>query len=348
MVRVVYRYGHRPGRDKRITTHVALVARAFGADGIIIDTPDRKLEDGIKDVVERFGGDFFVETGVGWKEYFKKWKGKIVHLTMYGENVMDCIQDIKGEKDLLIVVGSEKVPGEFYQIADYNVAIGSQPHSEVAALAVFLHLLTEGRWSEKKFDGVMEVVPSRRGKRIRYNYEGILRREGCSPAVIEHSRKVAALAMEIARKIKENNIKVDMDAVYAGAMLHDVGRAKTHGIMHIVEGVEIAKKYGVSSKVLNIIKHHGGAGIDKEEAKKLGLPPEDYTPATIEEMIVAHADNLTGYRYRKFRTAYIQFMAKAGKRAADKLKRLHERLSEMAGEDIDRIVEKMKHKSMVK
>jgi len=348
MVRIVYRYGHRLGRDKRITTHVALVARAFGADGILVDTPDKKLEENVRDVVWRFGGDFFIETGISWREYFKKWKGKIVHLTMYGENVMECIDEIKKVDDLLIVVGSEKVPGEFYELADYNVAIGNQPHSEVAALAIFLHLLTEGKWSEKKFDGVMEVIPSRRGKKVRYNYEEILRREGCDKSVIEHSRKVAALAMEIARRIKERGVKVDMDAVYAGAMLHDVGRARTHGIMHIVEGVRIAKKYGLPSRILNIIKHHGGAGIDEEEAKKLGLPPGDYSPVTIEEMIVAHADNLTGYNYRKFRTVYAKFLKKAGREAANKLRMLHEKLSEMAGEDIDRIVEELKSRRLVK
>ncbi|MCC6052717.1 MAG: tRNA (cytidine(56)-2'-O)-methyltransferase, partial [Desulfurococcaceae archaeon] len=32
----VLRYGHRPERDKRVTTHVALVARAFGASGFIL------------------------------------------------------------------------------------------------------------------------------------------------------------------------------------------------------------------------------------------------------------------------------------------------------------------------
>jgi len=342
MVRIVYRYGHRIGRDKRITTHVALVARAFGADGIVVDTLDKKLEEGVKDVVERFGGNFFIKTGLEWKKYFRKWEGKMVHLTMYGENVMDCIDEIKKWDDILIVVGSEKVPGEFYQLADYNVAIGNQPHSEVSALAIFLHLLTEGEWMRKKFNGVMEVIPTARGKRVKYNYEEILRREGCSPSVINHCRKVADLAMEIARRIKERGIEVDMEAVYAGAMLHDLGRARTHGIMHIVEGVEMAKKYGVSSKVLNIIRNHGGAGIDEEESKKLGLPPGDYTPRSIEEMIVAHADNLTGYDYREFRRAYEKFRKKAGEKAAVKLKELHKRLSEMAGTDIDEIVKEMK------
>ncbi len=342
MVVVVFRYGHRIARDKRITTHVALVARAFGADGVIIDTKDEGVEQSVKKVVEKFGGNFFIESGIEWKKYIKKWNGKIVHLTMYGERVDKVIDEIKECKDLLVIVGAEKVPPEFYEIADYNVAIGNQPHSEVAALAIFMHFLTDGKWIEKEFDGIVKIVPSKKGKNVKYNYEKILQLEGCSKAVIEHCKRVKKLAMEIAKRIAENGIKIDFDAVEAGAMLHDVGRAKTHGIMHIVEGANIAAKYGFSKKILDIIKHHGGAGIDKEEAKKLGLPPDDYTPRSIEEMIVAHADNLTGYRYRKFEDALREFKRKAGEKAAKKLIELHEKLSRMAGIDINEIVERIK------
>ncbi len=341
MVVIVYRYGHRIARDKRITTHVALVARAFGADGIVIDTKDEGIEESIKKVVEKFGNDFFIKTGTPWKKYFDEWNGKIVHLTMYGERVDKVIGEIKKHDKILVVVGSEKVPGEFYEIADYNVAIGNQPHSEVAALAIFLHFLTEGKWIEKKFDGIMMIEPCRKGKKIRYNYEKILKVEGCSEAVIKHCKMVYKLASKIAEKIVENGIDVDFEAVEGGAMLHDVGRSKTHGIMHIIEGVKIARKYGMPKKIIDIIEHHAGAGIDGEEAKKLGLPPRDYSPRTIEEMIVAHADNLTNTRYRKFKEAYEELKAKAGEKAAEKLKRLHEKLSSMAGIDIDKIVEEL-------
>ena len=44
--------------------------------------------------------------------------------------------------------------------------------------------------------------------------------------------------------------------------------------------------------MLNIIERHIGAGITKEEAKSLGLPERSYMPQTLEEKIVAHADNL--------------------------------------------------------
>jgi len=41
----ILRIGHRISRDKRITTHVALVARAFGAEKIYIDQKDTKIEE---------------------------------------------------------------------------------------------------------------------------------------------------------------------------------------------------------------------------------------------------------------------------------------------------------------
>ena len=74
--------------------------------------------------------------------------------------------------------------------------------------------------------------------------------------------------------------------------MHDIGRSKTHGINHAVEGVKIAKKYGYDEDVLNIIERHIGAGITENEAADLGLPVKSYLPETLEEKIVAHADNL--------------------------------------------------------
>jgi len=339
---VVYRYGHRIARDKRVTTHVALTARAFGADGIIIDSKDEKIEEGIKKVNERFGGNFFIKSGIKWRDFLNKWDGKIVHLTMYGERIDKVIDEIRKEEKLLVIVGSEKVPGEFYKIADYNVAVGNQPHSEVAALAVFLHFLNNGEWLDKKFDGIMEIVPCKRGKKIKYNYIKMLKKAGCSDAVINHCIKVKNLAMEIGKAIKKNGYNVSLEDIEAGAMLHDIGRGKTHGIMHIIEGVKIAQQFGLPKRIINIIEHHGGAGIDENEATKLGLPKKDYIPKTIEEKIVAHADNLVGNDYRSVKETARIWKRKIGDKAVKKLLKLHNELSKMAGIDIDEIVERLK------
>ncbi|HEC82055.1 MAG TPA: tRNA (cytidine(56)-2'-O)-methyltransferase [Thermoplasmatales archaeon] len=160
----VLRLGHRIDRDKRVTTHVALVARAFGADKIFVDKKDSKLEETIRAVCDRFGGDFDIETGVNWRQLLKSWEDVKVHLTMYGEPFERIIKKIKG--DVLVVVGAEKVPAEVYELVDFNIAVGNQPHSEVAALALFLDRYTKGEWQKKRFKGRMEIMPSKKGKKV--------------------------------------------------------------------------------------------------------------------------------------------------------------------------------------
>lgn len=169
----VLRYGHRPNRDKRITTHVLLVARAFGANGFILgDVVDEVIQRTYEKVVSAWGGHLHFEMGVNSEKYCIEWKksgGLIVHLTMYGLPVDDVIEEIrKSSADLLIVVGAMKVPRFFYEVADYNVAIGNQPHSEVAALAIFLDRLYQGKELYLKFDNAkIEIVPSPRGKVVK-------------------------------------------------------------------------------------------------------------------------------------------------------------------------------------
>ena len=116
----------------------------------------------------------------------------------------------------------------------------------------------------------------------------LLEKENTPPNVISHCEAVYRKAMKIAA----NFDNVDESLIKKGALLHDIGRSKTHDITHAVEGVKIAEKYGYSEDVLKIIERHIGAGITKEEASNLGLPEKSYIPETLEEKIVAHADNL--------------------------------------------------------
>lgn len=116
----------------------------------------------------------------------------------------------------------------------------------------------------------------------------LLKKENTPENVIDHCRAVCAKAMKIASNFDD----ADCDLIRKGALLHDIGRSKTHGIRHAIVGAEIARKYGYEEDVLNIIERHIGAGITKEEAKSLGLPERSYMPQTLEEKIVAHADNL--------------------------------------------------------
>ena len=120
----------------------------------------------------------------------------------------------------------------------------------------------------------------------------LLEETGCAPNVIEHCKEVASLAVEIANKAKAAGRNVNPELVEVGALLHDFGRCRTHKIAHAVEGYRLARTRGIEPEISEIIKRHIGAGISKEEARKLGLPEDDYFPRSLEEKIVAHADNL--------------------------------------------------------
>jgi tRNA (cytidine56-2'-O)-methyltransferase len=168
---VVLRLGHRLGRDDRISTHCGLVARAMGASSIIYSGDhDDKMVVGINEVAARFGGKFEVGYNAGWRHVindFKRRKFCIVHLTAYGMPIQKKITKIKRKKNVLVIVGSEKVPGEVYQISDFNVAVTNQPHSEVAALAIFLHEYLGKKALQQKFKKAkVAIVPQEKGKKI--------------------------------------------------------------------------------------------------------------------------------------------------------------------------------------
>ena len=164
----ILRIGHRPERDQRVTTHVALTGRALGAAGMYLAASDKGVVQSVLDVAERWGGQFFCEDNIKWRTCIKDWKaagGKVVHLTMYGINLPDIIQEIRPCEKLLVVVGAEKVPGEMYGLADYNVAVTGQPHSEIASLALFLDRYHEGKEFGHDFCGAkIRIIPSRAGK----------------------------------------------------------------------------------------------------------------------------------------------------------------------------------------
>ncbi len=168
----VLRLGHRPQRDKRITTHVILVARAFGARGVFIaNVVDEVLSHTVRKVMESWGGSYFeLVMGVNPLKLVNEWKregGCVVHLTMYGIPVDEVLDRVRKCSKILVIVGAEKVPRIYYEIADFNVSIGLQPHSEVAALALFLDRLWNGRELSLCFpDAKIYIVPSERGKRV--------------------------------------------------------------------------------------------------------------------------------------------------------------------------------------
>ena len=167
----VLRLGHRPGRDERTTTHVGLTARALGADAVVLAGSGDSRAGTIRDITDRFGGPFVVETTDAPLGWLADRSGRIVHLTMYGLPVQDVEADIREHHDdgspLTVVVGAEKVPFDVYERADWNVAVTNQPHSEIASLAVFLDRLFEGRELEREWvDADRTVVPRETGKEV--------------------------------------------------------------------------------------------------------------------------------------------------------------------------------------
>ena len=165
----ILRLTHRIRRDPRLSSHVALTARAFLADRIFYSGDrDTKFESSINNTANRFGGSFEIQYVEDALKLVKKRKEQgflVVHLTMYGETVSRVIEKVKTSKNILVIVGSERVDPEFYELADYNVSVTNQPHSEVAALAVFLHMLKNGEEFSHEFkDSKLTINPDKKGK----------------------------------------------------------------------------------------------------------------------------------------------------------------------------------------
>jgi tRNA (cytidine56-2'-O)-methyltransferase len=156
-----------------------LTARALCAAGFILaDVEDAHIQETVTKITRAWGGNFHFEMGTPWKRAVRDWKAKggvVVHLTAYGENIQtsDAIGRIKAAgKPVMLLVGSQKVPGEFYsdEVSDFNVAVGNQPHSECSALAIFLDRYFDGKELAKPFEKAkMEIVPKERGKQIKSN-----------------------------------------------------------------------------------------------------------------------------------------------------------------------------------
>ena len=172
----VLRLGHRLGRDPRITTHLALVSRAMGASNFVLaGDEDEKLFSNIHSVNERFGHGISCRYEKSPMRMLREIansdeesKPIIIHLTMYGEPFKEVIPNIPKDKPVVVVVGGAKVPGELFKVSDFNIAVGNQPHSEVAALALFLDSWTNGEGFNREFSEPQLVIsPSKSGKDVK-------------------------------------------------------------------------------------------------------------------------------------------------------------------------------------
>ena len=162
----------------------------------------------------------------------------------------------------------------------------------------------------------------------------LLAKAGCSPSVVGHCESVSALAVKIAKACEEKGLKVDISLVEISALLHDIGRSKTHSVDHAMISGEIARSLGLPKSMIFVIERHAGGGISKEEAKKLGWPARNYLPKTLEEKIVCYADKrVEGLRIVPIEQTIQAYAAVLGKNhsAIKRIWQLHREITSIAG-----------------
>ena len=153
--------------------------------------------------------------------------------------------------------------------------------------------------------------------------------------VLNHSRAVQKLALEIANAIKKNH-DVNIDFVKTASLLHDIGRFKCYkenSIRHGVEGGKILRKEGFSGYA-EIAEKHIGVGITKKDIEKqnLNLPLKDFIPKTTEEKIISYADNLIfGSRVGTIQEVIERYRKELGEEYVKKVINQHNDIEKLKG-----------------
>ncbi len=167
----------------------------------------------------------------------------------------------------------------------------------------------------------------------------LLTNEGASTGVVKHVKAVHSFSVIIGNMLIKKGYEVNMALLEAGALLHDIGRSKTHDLSHAVEGCKIAERIGLSDDIISIIQNHIGAGVTKEEAVAMDLPARDFIPLSLEEKIVAAADNLAlGDRLQTIQQHERNMRCQGVIEGAKRCVALHSELSQMCGIDIDELL----------
>ncbi len=156
----------------------------------------------------------------------------------------------------------------------------------------------------------------------------ILKRNHCSPKVIQHTQAVSALAVEIAKQLQAKGHQINVQLVEVGALLHDLGRSQTHSVDHAIIGAKLAQQEGLPKEIASIIKRHVGAGITDEEAQWLGWPEDNYIPQSLEEKVICYADKCIDSNKRIPIDATInQLQAENMPEAAERVRKLHNEIT---------------------
>lgn len=162
----------------------------------------------------------------------------------------------------------------------------------------------------------------------------LLQENNCSQEVIDHCLAVRNIAIEVAHKLENRGIKIDLQLIETGALLHDIGRSKTHGVDHSLVGAQIARRIGLPQSIINIIKRHVGAGIIDEEAALLGWPKDNYVPQTLEEKVVCYADKrIDQNKVVPIEIEIKNLESKGMVKAAMRVRKLHKEIIALIGEE---------------
>ena len=160
-----------------------------------------------------------------------------------------------------------------------------------------------------------------------------LKQSGCPKNVIRHCIVVAELAREMAEECQKKGLIVNVELVEIGALLHDLGRSRTHTVHHAVIGANVGRSLGLPDSVLSIIKRHVGGGIITSEAKRLGWPRGVYVPQTLEEKIVCYSDKLIdGSQRVPFEKTLKSFSNDLPVPAVKRIQKLHHEMIRLIGD----------------
>jgi len=154
-----------------------------------------------------------------------------------------------------------------------------------------------------------------------------------------HARAVAGLTVAFCDAAERQGLEPDRALAVAGALLHDLGRTRVQDVRHASTGAQMLQDDGPDAwdpRLVRIVDRHTGAGIDAAEAAALHLPVRDYTPKSLEERIVAHADNLfTGDRRLRLADLREKYLAKRLGAAWSRIAALHASLGAELGADLE-------------